>query len=227
MLAVAISCIATWTTSSPKAQRETMRFIENIYPEETHEDNVQPDDIGWDTLPAEVVAWVQVPGTSIDEPVVQATADNPNAYLYTDALNWGAYGTPYIDCECTLETDFVMIYGHHMSDGSTFADFAKYSDPTFAQAHSKIILYERSGAIHTLDVIAADIVNASSERLDIPKKEAFDQTIQACDTVILTIESPEQLWAFSTCSYQTSNSRTVVYAAEPQVQTDENAQRLI
>ena len=29
--------------------------------------------IDWDSLPAEVVAWVEVPGTGIDEPIVQAS----------------------------------------------------------------------------------------------------------------------------------------------------------
>lgn len=33
-----------------------------------------------------MIAWVEVPGTSIDEPIVQAAADAPNAYLYEDAL---------------------------------------------------------------------------------------------------------------------------------------------
>ena len=42
--------------------------------------------IDWDSLPAEVVAWVEVPGTSIDEPIVQATPDAPNAYLYRDVF---------------------------------------------------------------------------------------------------------------------------------------------
>ena len=35
--------------------------------------------IDWNSLPEEVVAWIEVPGTSIDEPIVQATPDAPNA----------------------------------------------------------------------------------------------------------------------------------------------------
>lgn len=50
--------------------------------------------IDWDSLPAEVVAWVEVPGTGIDEPIVQATPDSPNAYLYRDVFGQGANGTP-------------------------------------------------------------------------------------------------------------------------------------
>lgn len=89
-------------------------------------------------FPQEVIAWVEVPGTSIDEPIVQAAADAPNAYLYEDALGQGAYGTPYIDCECSIESPFVMVYGHHMSDGSAFADFASFIDEAYACCHKQI-----------------------------------------------------------------------------------------
>lgn len=41
--------------------------------------------IDWAALPEAVVAWVEVPGTSIDEPIAQATADAPNRYLHADA----------------------------------------------------------------------------------------------------------------------------------------------
>ena len=55
--------------------------------------------IDWDSLPAEVIAWVEVPDTGIDEPIVQATPDSPNAYLDRDVFGQGTYGTPYIDCD--------------------------------------------------------------------------------------------------------------------------------
>lgn len=82
--------------------------------------------IDWDSLPEEVVAWIEVPGTNIDESIAQALADSPNAYLYKDVFNQGGYGTPYIDYECSIDSRFVMVYGHHMSDGSAFAAFANF-----------------------------------------------------------------------------------------------------
>lgn len=172
--------------------------------------------IDWEALPETIVAWVEVPGTSIDEPIAQATPGAPNVYLYEDALGQGAYGTPYIDCECSLESDFAIVYGHHMSDGSVFADFARFSDEVYAQEHGRIIVYERSGIVRELQVVAADVVNASTERLVIPTREGFGNVLQDCDLVLADCQ-PERLWAFATCSYQTANSRTVVYACEASV----------
>lgn len=186
------------------------------------EDDSQEQQIDWNTLPPEVIAWVKVPGTSIDEPIVQATPDAPNAYLYKDALRQGAYGTPYIDCECALDSPFVMIYGHHMSDGSVFADFAKFNDQEYARDHQTIYIYTRSdNERHAFKVKAVDAVNASREFLRTDFKDDEDIVAYLNDCLVrsdLVLDShsiiDETIWAFVTCSYQTSNSRTVVYAKE-------------
>lgn len=169
--------------------------------------------IDWDSLPDEVVAWVEVPGTNIDEPIVQATPDAPNAYLYRDVFEQGAYGTPYIDCECSVDSRFVMVYGHHMSDGSVFADFADFIDEAYAREHDEIILYRREGATLHLESVAVDVVNASHESLVIDQKADFRKILDNAGLQLESSEEPTQLFAFTTCSYQTWNSRTTVYAA--------------
>ena len=105
-----------------------------------------------------------------------------------------------------------MIYGHHMSDGSAFADFASFIDEAYAREYGEIILYQREGETLHLVPIAVDVVNASRESL------VIDQDLDPSDHVVgsdLILEEPgetKQLFAFTTCSYQTWNSRTVVYA---------------
>lgn len=168
--------------------------------------------IDWGSLPAEVIAWVEVPGTGIDEPIVQATPDSPNAYLHRDVFGQGAYGTPYIDCECSIDSRLVMVYGHHMSDGTAFAEFADFIDEGFAREHSRIIVYKRSGESLELEVCAVDVVNASRERLKINQEEGLEKIIGAADLHLSDPTEAEQLFAFTTCSYQTWNSRTIVYA---------------
>lgn len=177
-----------------------------------HDQEESGRQIDWDSLPAEVIAWVEVPGTGIDEPIVQATPDSPNAYLHRDVFGQGAYGTPYIDCECSIDSRLVMVYGHHMSDGTAFAEFADFIDEGFARERSRIIVYKRSGEALELEVCAVDVVNASRERLVINQEESFEKILGAADLHFLDPTEAEQLFAFTTCSYQTWNSRTIVYA---------------
>lgn len=157
--------------------------------------------IDWDSLPAEIVAWVEVPDTGIDEPIVQATPDSPNAYLYRDVFGQGAYGTPYIDCDCSIDSRLVM-----------FAEFADFVDEGFAREHSRIIVYKRSGEMLELEVCAVDIVNASRESLVINQEGAFEKMVESADLQLSDPSEAKQLFAFTTCSYQTRNSRTIVYA---------------
>ena len=90
-----ITALAITALYAPEEYRaELAEIVENLDAQEDLERQID-----WDSLPDEIIAWVEVPGTNIDEPIVQATPDAPNAYLYRDALGQGAYGTPYIDCE--------------------------------------------------------------------------------------------------------------------------------
>lgn len=205
LLSVAFAALVTYVTAPEDERAE----LAGIIASSENADRVRQ--IDWESLPPEVVAWVEVPGTSIDEPVVQASPDEPNAYLYRDALGQGAYGTPYIDSECSLDSSFVMVYGHHMSDGSAFADFANFIDEAYAREHDKIILYQREGETLHLAPIAVDVVNASRERLRIDQSIPPAERVAGSDLVLEEPEGISRIFAFATCSYQTWNSRTVVF----------------
>ena len=208
LVAVATSMLATWLSAIVEEQPPGIEAVTSADPE-----SPTGRAIDWDALPDEVIAWVEVPGTGIDEPIVQATPDAPNAYLFKDAMGQGAYGTPYIDCDCSIDSRFVMVYGHHMSDGSAFADFANYIDEEFAVEHDEIIVYRREGETLHLRPAAVDVVNASRESLVIDQGADFDEMVNGSDLVIGEASEDDQLFAFTTCSYQTRNSRTTVYAA--------------
>lgn len=205
-IALATALLATWLSGIVEEDGSPVHPAGSIYQTDKERQ------IDWASLPDEVIAWVEVPGTNIDEPIVQASPDAPNDYLYADALGQGTYGTPYIDCECSLDSRLVMVYGHHMSDGSVFAGFASFIDEQYAREHNEIIVYRREGCTLHLDPVAVDVVNASRENLVIDQEADFKEMIAEADLIIFDPMEDGQLFAFTTCSYQTRNSRTVVYA---------------
>lgn len=212
LLALALAAWLVWTTADDKARSEIEKSLNDAMTA-ADEEGVSP--IDWDSLSQEVVAWVEVPGTNISQPIVKACKENPNAYLYLDALDKGNYGTPYIDADCVTESLLVPIYGHNMSDGGVFADFAKYGDEEYARSHSVIDLYTRDGQKRELEVIAVDIVNANAETMcpDFDDSEEIARQIAKSDIVLAEYDCASNVFAFTTCSYQTANSRTVVYAS--------------
>ena len=177
-------------------------------------------DIDWDALPASVVAWVRVPGTTVDYPIVQARPESPDFYLTHDASGGhSAWGAPYIDAGCAqgAESPLVIVYGHHMSDGTMFAPLAQYSSRGFAEGHRSILVFTRDKEIE-LEVFAVDVVDASSEGKRTGFADAaalgayLGDKLSLCEVVLGEPTNLAQAWAFVTCSYQTSNSRTVIYA---------------
>lgn len=212
LAALAVAALCTWIAANDSDKAEIAQSLEGAVSEENEHE--EPWGIDWDSLSQEIVAWVEVPNTNISQPVAKADKQDPNAYLFLDALGQGGYGTPYIDADCTEGSLLVPIYGHNMSDGSVFADFAKYDEEDYARSHSRILLHTRDSGTYELSVIAVDVVDASAETVcpSFDDPGAIAEWIGKSDLVLLEYDGSSKALAFATCSYQAANSRTVVYA---------------
>ena len=94
-----------------------------------------------------------------------------------------------------------------------FADFAKHSEEDYARSHSRIFLHTRDGGTYELSVVAVDVVDASAETVcpSFDDPGAIAEWIGKSDIVLAEHDGTSKVFAFATCSYQTANSRTVVY----------------
>ena len=91
----------------------------------------------------DVYAWITIPGTVIDYPILQHATDN------TYYLNYnidGSYGYPgCIYTENMNSKDFTdnntVIYGHNMKNGTMFAGLHKFEDKNFFDENDKVLIY--------------------------------------------------------------------------------------
>lgn len=90
---------------------------------------------------ADMVAWLDVEGTRIHYPVVQA-ADNEYYLTRTFERKENPSGALFMDYRNARElTDFnIIIYGHNMKDGSMFYDLREFEHASFLQKNPKIEL---------------------------------------------------------------------------------------
>lgn len=183
--------------------------------------------IDWPALKAanpQACAWVCVPGTNVDYAVVQAAEDDPQCYLDHDLYGQASwYGCPYVDSACAeyggIDALFAVVYGHHLINGTMFSDFAKFSDPGYAESHRTVLLCtpERNA---TLEVIAANVVDANVETIASgfqtadEMRDYVEMKLRESEVVLGSADDAVRVYAFVCCSYQTSNSRTIVYAKE-------------
>lgn len=79
----------------------------------------------------EIIAWVSIDHTKIDYPVLYHKTDTlkDQFYLYRDYNREASdYGSLFLDFRCLDGTDSknIIVHGHHMNDGSMFANLLKY-----------------------------------------------------------------------------------------------------
>lgn len=124
---------------------ETVEEVEEV-PEETDDrvyEGCPIDFAGMWEINEDVYAWITIPGTIIDYPILQHETDN------TYYLNYnidGSYGHPgCIYTENLNSKDFTdnntVIYGHNLKSGLMFTSLHKFEDASFFEEHSEIYIY--------------------------------------------------------------------------------------
>ncbi|HCD81500.1 MAG TPA: SrtB family sortase [Ruminococcaceae bacterium] len=108
----------------------------------------------------EIYAWINIPGTVIDYPILRSAADNAYYLNHTAEGKSSAYGAIYT--EDYNDTDFAdfntVIYGHNMKNGTMFGSLRKFRNKEFFNSNREINIYMpgrimkyRIFAAHTTD----------------------------------------------------------------------------
>ena len=190
--------------------------------EETKAPYVSPIDFEalWETNP-DTVGWIRIPDTVIDYPIVQRPKDN-EFYLHTDFDgNASVHGAIYLDSDS--EPDFSgwnhPIYGHHMKDGSMFKGITKFKDEDYFKSHQYFEIYTPKRTIH-LKAVACYYSSADGivRKTKFSSQQSFDEwmaeRLAPCSFAEIPVPSVKSLFVLVTCSYETENARTLLFAAE-------------
>lgn len=128
-------------------------------PEGPVEDPRPANPIDFPSLKAEhpdIYAWVTIPDTGVNHPIVQSATDD-NYYLYHDLDgNYTIYGSVFT--QSMNATDFsdpvTIVYGHHTDNGTMFSDLRNFTDKDYFDAHEEMYIYT-PGHILTYRIISA------------------------------------------------------------------------
>lgn len=176
---------------------------------------------------SDIIGWIKIDDTQINYPVMQSPQE-ANFYLkhgfdkeYTD------YGCPYVqeNCDVNKPSDNLIVYGHHMKNGSMFSDLEKFKKKDFWEEHKTFsfnTLYEKQ----TYEVIAVfkTTVYTGSENefkyyqfVEAETPEQFAEYIarvkeKALYDTGVSAEYGDKLITLSTCEYSNTNGRLVLVA---------------
>lgn len=173
----------------------------------------------------DMAGWITVDGTQINYPVMY-TPDNPDFYLkHNFEKEYSDYGVPYIaeHCDPIEPSDNVIIYGHHMKNGSMFTGLMEYESKEFYEKH-KTVRFDtltETAEYEIVTVFKTTVYDDTGFKYylfsNAEKPEEFTEYIEQCKSLALydtgvTAEYGDKLITLSTCEYSRTNGRFVVVA---------------
>lgn len=91
----------------------------------------------------DVYAWIEVPGTNVDYPILQHETDN--SYYLTHTIDHEKTISASIYTENYNAKDFddlhTVIYGHNMKNGTMFRTLHNFEEADFFNEHKDVIIY--------------------------------------------------------------------------------------
>ena len=172
----------------------------------------------------DVYAWITVPGTEIDYPILQHASDN--SYYLMHNID-GSYGYPgCIYTENLNSKDFTdnntVIYGHNMKNGSMFAQLHKFEDPDFFHENREVLIYLPDEILH-YTIFAAHIYDDRHllYSFDFSDPDVYEKYLQSVfDTrdmsanidKEMTVTKDDKIITLVTCIGSQPNNRLLVQA---------------
>jgi sortase B len=173
----------------------------------------------------DVKAWVSLDNTGIDYPVLQGKTNL--SYINTDVYgNFSLAGSIFLDSrnDGDFTNTYSLLYGHYMENSKMFGDLELYKDSNFFRENQSGTLILPHGA-YNLEIYACLSVLASDDSIFDPEQWQFDidELMKFTEDNALYInravfeemhsmnEDP-QILAFTTCTSEFTDERTVVLA---------------
>lgn len=159
------------------------------------------------------IAWLYIPETNINHPVMYS-GDNE---FYLHRAYDGSYlyaGSVFLDSRCSPDFSGTVsiLYGHHMNNGSMFADVEKFMDAAFFECHPYGWLFA-TDTTYCVEFFSAALVDHTdavyATELTLPQRMALMKEKSTQFREIPLAEN-DRLLTLSTCSTAGEDLRVIV-----------------
>lgn len=210
---------------------DNLRAIYNLN-RENYEYNVDGQFSKFDDLKKknpDVVGWINIPGTDIDNPFYQC--DDNDYYITHDSdRESNSYGAIFLDFRCDISklstTQNQILYGHNMRYGAMFGTLRNYRELEFYQQHPIVnvdTLYESlEYKIFAIMVVSDTVDNTfgydfTPYKVSFTNQNEFTDWVYHCKqrsliTTNVDVTANDQVLTMSTCCYDFDNARLVIIA---------------
>ncbi len=139
-------------TQASETEQQSTQVSENVGDTETDSHKEQYDipqkNLDWEELEAvnpDIYAWIYIPNTNIDYPVLQRSGDNDYYLEHNLDGSRGKPGCIYTEDLNSKEfTDYnTVIYGHNMKSGAMFRTLHDFEDKSFFDNNQYVYIYTK------------------------------------------------------------------------------------
>ena len=180
----------------------------------------------------DIVAWLEIPDTKINYPVLQTT-DNEYYMTHTYKKENSKDGSIFLDkdYDWNMPSSNLLIYGHNNKNGNMFQELLKYEDESYYKEHP-IIQFTTVDEDSTYEIIAVfkSRVYYKNEQnvfryyffINAENEEEYNYYVEESKKASLydtgkTAEYGDQLLTLSTCEYSQEDGRFVIVARKLEI----------
>lgn len=168
---------------------------------------------------SDVCAWLTIPDTNIDYPVVRGETDLE--YINKDVYGKFSYsGAIFLDCQnhSDFSDSYNLIYGHHMKNGAMFGDIAEFCKEEYFSEHKTGTLY-LPDSTRKIYFFACIRTSASDNQIYSPYEQTQD-TMKAFLEYVkdksvqyreIEVTEKDQIVGLSTCAESDTNGRILLF----------------
>ena len=167
----------------------------------------------------DVVAWIYVPGTNINFPVLQGDTNytylrhnidrefSVGGSIFMDALNCSSFGD--------LST---MIHGHNMRNDSMFSQVADLANGSMAEIPTRVHIYLPNGMLKSYKIVSINSIDISSALFNGGSRSLEDYFELMAEGSVVSVDFDRdtvgRILVLSTCGNFAANTtlRAVVYS---------------
>lgn len=172
---------------------------------------------GLQKINPDIVAWLYIPDTSIDYPIVRGK-DNTYYLTHTYMKNYNYMGSIFMDYRQDFKMPNIFIYGHNVRYGAMFKDLEKYKNTQFFEQHKTVYLYTEYEVLELqvmsflqTTVTDNEIFQSYENRNEKFQEYAKRVKTRSMHTTSVEVEENDSIINFVTCSYAGSDGLDTKY----------------
>ena len=216
------------------AMEEQQQMLEDAFVEESAEQEIAVEDEkaelpidfeGLKEVNPEIYAWIRVPDTNIDYPILQHEGEDQSYYLTRDihgkTTQAGSIYTEYYNNKHFQDPN-TIIYGHNMKNGSMFHNVRYFAEQEYFEEHEELYIY-MPGKILKYQIINCYVYDdrhllAAFDLSDETVHEEYLEDImrpRSMHTMIrqgVELSTEDKLITLSTCVANQPNNRRLLQA---------------